>query len=178
MSTWMSEKEFRQSDAESAGVTINVAFLQEIKSDFEFRELLNRVYHRLSPDRIDSADGPDSAPVSPRKAAEMLSELRDELETYFALEEFYGYFHKSAIENPNVSQKATSLQREHESLFVQLSQIIERTEKIVYHEPGSESNLDNVALDLESFCIELAGHEQSEMDLMMRLCNEDFGVGD
>ncbi len=180
MSTWMSEKEFRQSDAESAGVTINVAFLQEIKSDFGFRDLLNRVYQRLSPEGLNSnhnSIGIESKAVSPRQAAEMLGELRDELETYFALEEFYGYFQKSEIENPNVSLKAMDLQSEHETLFIQLSQIVDRTEQIVYQEPGSES-LAEVAVELESFCIGLAQHEQSEMDLMMRLCNEDIGVGD
>jgi hypothetical protein len=172
----MSEKEFRQSGAEYAGVTINVAFLQEIKSDFGFRDLLNRTYQRLSPDNLSSGmSGPDS--VSARQAAEMLIELRDELKTYFALEEFYGYFQKSAIDNPSVSLQAMDLQDEHTKLFVQLGQIVERAEKIVYQEPGSES-LNEVALELESFCIDLASHEQSEMDLMMRLCNEDIGVGD
>jgi len=174
----MSETEFRQSGADSVGVTINVAFLQEIKSDFGFRDVLNQVYYQLNSDGQDFSDDTESASMSPRQAAEMLIELRDELETYFALEEFYGYFHRSAIENPIVSQQAMHLQREHESLFLQLSQIIERTEKIVYQEPGSESTLDPIAADLESFCIEMAKHEQAEMDLMMRLCNEDIGVGD
>ena len=47
MSTWISETEFRQSGAAAAGITINVAFLQEIKTDYGFRELLNSVYHEI-----------------------------------------------------------------------------------------------------------------------------------
>ena len=171
MSTWLSEKEFRQSGAESAGVTINVAFLQEIKSDFSFRSVLNEVYSKFRP-------APQSKKLSPRVAAELLGDLRDELETYFALEEFYGYFNKSAINNPCVNQKAVELQTEHEKLFVKLNQLIEKTQQIVYHESGPEITLDHVADGLEDFCIALARHEHAEMDLMMRLCNEDFGVGD
>ena len=64
MSTWLSEKEFRQSGAESAGVTINVAFLQEIKSDFSFRDVLNEVYRKFR------SPLPD-AELSPRMAADL-----------------------------------------------------------------------------------------------------------
>ena len=179
MSTWLSEKEFRQSGAESAGVTINVAFLQEIKSDFGFRDLLNTVYFQLKPGAARTiVDGDPEQRISPRVAAEMLGELRDGLETYFALEEFYGYFEQSAVQNPCVSQKALGLQSEHEALFLKLNQIVETVQQIVYHEAGPEITMDQVAEELESFCIQLAHHEQAEMDLMMRLCNEDFGVGD
>ena len=179
MSTWLSEKEFRQSGAESAGVTINVAFLQEIKSDFGFRDLLNDVYHQLKPDMPTAVfDDESGGRVSPRVAAEMLGELRDGLETYFALEEFYGYFQQAAVQNPCVSQKASDLQSEHETLFLKLNQIVELAQQIVYREAGPETTLDDVAEELESFCIQLAHHEQAEMDLMMRLCNEDLGVGD
>ena len=179
MSTWLSEKEFRQSGAESAGITINVAFLQEIKSDFGFRDLLNDVYHQLKPGSTRGAvDDESGEKVTPRVAAEMLSDLRDGLETYFALEEFYGYFQQAEVLNPCVSQKAFSLQSEHETLFLKLNQIVEIAQQIVYHEAGPETTLDQVAEELDSFCVELAEHEQAEMDLMMRLCNEDFGVGD
>lgn len=179
MSTWLSEKEFRQSGAESAGVTINVAFLQEIKSDFGFRDLLNDVYHQLKPgSRRRVFDDESGERISPRVAADLLGELRDGLETYFALEEFYGYFQQAAVQNPCVNQNASDLQSEHESLFLKLNEIVETALQIVYHEAGPETTLDQVAEDLESFCIELAHHEQAEMDLMMRLCNEDIGVGD
>lgn len=171
MSTWLSEKEFRQSGAESAGVTINVAFLQEIKTDFSFRSVLNEVYFKFRPVA-------ESEKLSPRVAAELLGDLRDELETYFALEEFYGYFNQSAVNNPCVNQKAIDLQSEHEKLFVQLNHLVEKTQQIVYHEIGPEVTLEQIADELEEFCVALADHEQSEMDLMMRLCNEDFGVGD
>ena len=121
MSVWMSESEFRQGGAEAVGVTINVAFLQEIKQDFEFRQMLSKVYHQLNQ--------PDGEKLSPRKASELLSDLRDELETYFALEEFYGYFDRSAETNPSVSQKASLLRSEHEQLYLQLDELVEHVLK-------------------------------------------------
>jgi hypothetical protein len=171
MSVWLSEKEFRQSGAASAGVTINVAFLQEIKTDFGFRDLLNQAYLKLKP------HDPEER-VSPHVAANLLSDLRDEMETYFALEEFYGYFGESAVNNPNVSKKAVELRSDHEKLFLRLSDLVETAQQIVYHEAGPEVCIEDVADGFEQLCMDLAEHEQAEMELMMRLCNEDIGVGD
>jgi iron-sulfur cluster repair protein YtfE (RIC family) len=164
----MSEQEFRQGGAEAIGVTINVAFLQEIKEDFEFRQLLNRVQEKMN-----SAELP-----KPREASEMLHELRDELETYFTLEECYGYFQQAAVSNPAVSIKAADLQSDHERLFLQFNAIVEMSEQIVYRECSDEITVANLSADLAAFCTKLTAHEQNEMELMMRMCNEDIGVGD
>jgi hypothetical protein len=168
MSLWMSEKEFRQSDAQSLGVTINVAFLQEIKQDSEFRQTLTEVHARIN--------APE--PVPPRTASELLGDLRDQLETYFALEEFYGYFKNSAESNPTVSQAASSLRQDHERLFLQFSDLVECSEQIVYRECSKEVTVKQLAEKLDEFCHALAKHEHDEMELMMRMCNEDIGVGD
>lgn len=168
MSVWMSEKEFRQGGAEAVGVTINVAFLQEIKEDFGFRRMLNEVYQKLNSEEK----------IQPRVASELLGDLRDELETYFALEEFYGYFEQSAAQNPAVSQRATTLRSDHEKLYLQFNEVVEKSEQIVYHECSEEFTVRDLAKELDQFCEALAEHEQSEMELMMRLVNEDIGVGD
>ncbi len=168
MSAWMSEQEFRQGGAEAVGVTINVAFLQEIKEEFEFRQLLNRVQQNMNSEQ----------PPKPREASEMLQGLRDELETYFTLEECYGYFQQAAVSNPSVSIKAADLQSQHERLFLQFNALVEMSEQIVYHECSSEISVANLASELDVFCKNLSDHEQNEMELMMRMCNEDIGVGD
>lgn len=171
MSLWLSEKDFDRESGEAAGVAINVAFLQEIKEDYSFRELLTKVYNRFNEKSLDNR-------VSPSDAAKLISDLRDELETYFALEEFYGYFSEAAISNPIVSQKANKLQDEHQTLFLGLSEILESAEKMVYRESGPEVTIECLADLLEQFCLDLARHEEQEMELMMRLCNEEIGVGD
>ena len=183
MSIWFSETEFRQSGVLSLGVhmdvdheaaladqsmTLNVAFMTEIKEDFDFRETLNNVYYRLN----------DEPSISARDAAKELAALRDQLETYFAMEEFYGYFQQSAISNPGVSHQADVLRSDHESLFLQLSELVDLAEQIVYRECSKQITIRDLAIQLDSFCQALADHEQDEMVLMMRLHNEEFGVGD
>ncbi len=168
MSTWMSEKEFRQAGAEEIGVTINVPFLKEIKQDSEFRQLLTAVYERLN-----ALPSP-----TPRTATEMLAGLRDQLETYFALEEFYGYARNALETNPTLSRQAATLKAEHRELFLQFHKIVETSEQIVYHECSAKVTVKQLAEQLDSFCLALANHEQREMDLMMRKCNQDTGVGD
>jgi hypothetical protein len=168
MSVWMSEKDFRAGGAEAMGVTINVPFLQEIKQDSEFRQTLTSVYHQLN----------SEIPTTPRVAAELLSELRDQLETYLTLEEFYGYFRNSAVTNPSVSRKATELKSDHEQLFLQFNQIVETSEQIVYHECSPTTTVKQLAEQLDVFCQTFAEHEDQEMALMMQMCNQDIGVGD
>jgi len=168
---WLSEQEYRLSGAEATGFTFNVAFLLEIKSDFGFRDLLKQVRSQLCP-------APAVELVSPREAAELLSDLRDELETYFALEEFYGYFKHANIENPPVSKKASRLKGEHETLYLDLSQVIEMAQQLVYQECGSEVTVKSIGEAFERFHVSFMRHEEAEMNLVMALCNEDFGVGD
>ena len=168
---WMTEQEYRQSGAEATGVTINVAFLMEIKSDFGFRELLNETHRQLQPTS-------PTQKVPARRAADWLSDLRDELETYFALEEFYGYFDDAATHNPRVGVDACKLRSEHEALYLELSDLVECAQQIVYRECGPELTVASLTEKFDLFCQHLADHEQAEMELMMQLCNEDIGVGD
>lgn len=183
MSIWFSETEFRRSGVLSLGVhmdvdgeaaiaeqrvTMNVAFMNEIKQDFDFRETLNAVCHRLN----------SQPEISARDAAKELATLRDQLETYFAMEEFYGYFQQAATTNPRVNLQADVLRSDHESLFLQLNELVDLAEQIVYRECSKKITIRDLAEKLDSFCQTLAEHEQDEMELMMRLHNEDFGVGD
>jgi hypothetical protein len=167
MSVWLSETEFRQSDAAASGVTLNVAFLREIKEDhFSVREQANQIFLRFKQG------------MTPREAVDWLSSYRDTLETYFALEKCYGYFNNAQITNPVISKRATELQDEHEVLFSDINQLIELTEQIVYRECGPELTLAEISDLFECFASRFEIHEQHEMELMLRLCNEEFGVGD
>ncbi len=168
MTTWLTEKEYRQSGAISVGMTINVAFLEEIKSDFDFRSTLNKVYQQVN-------QRPDATPP---EIVRWLNELRDQLETYFALEEFYGYFEQDEVTNIRVSKKVAKKTEEHETLFLQLSAVIDVAEQIVYHECSSDLTITEVRRMFDRFCEALADHEQDEMELIMQMFNEDVGVGD
>ena len=168
MTTWLTEKEYRQSGAIAVGMTINVAFLEEIKTDFDFRSTLNKVYQQVN-------KRPDAPPP---EIVRWLNELRDQLETYFALEEFYGYFEQDEVTNIRVSKKVAKKTREHETLFLQLSAVIDVAEQIVYHECSNDLTIAEVRHLFDRFCEALADHEQDEMELIMEMFNEDVGVGD
>ena len=167
MSTWLTEKEFRQSGAEATGVTLNVAFFKEIKQDnLPVREQARKIGQMFN------------SGVSPKSALDILLDFQEELKTYFALEEFYGYFQNASIRNPTISTLATGLKAEHEDLFLQLAQIIDLNEQIVYQECSPTTSIVEVADLFETFTHSFESHEHQEMELMMRLCNEEFGVGD
>jgi hypothetical protein len=168
MSVWLTEREFRRSGAAACGVTINVPFLREIKQDnLPVRQQTQKLTRRLIDGKLNS-----------REAVELLSQYRDGLETYFSLEEFYGYFKNAAATHPTISMHARELSAEHESLFLQLNSLIDLAEQIVYHECDQRTTLKEVADSFADFADQFESHEQREMELMMRLCNEDFGVGD
>lgn len=167
MSTWLTEKEFLQSGAIATGITLNVAFLQEIKQEnVELRQLINSAAEKIA---LDSR-------ISPREVMELLCQVREELETYFALEEFYGYFKHAAVTNPTVSACAARLQSEHEQLYLSFNDIVELAEQIVYRE--TDAMMADLLDGLNQFRAQLDLHENCEMELMMRLCNEEIGVGD
>jgi hypothetical protein len=168
MSVWLTEKEYRQAGAQSAGLTLNVAFLRDIKQDN--RSILCQT------DALCQALS--SRTTTPRQAVDQLTRYRDAMETCFALEEFYGYFKNAAVSNPAVSKRANDLRHEHEQLFMNLNQIVDLAEQIMYHECSSETTLREVRDAFRHFASQLQAHEQSEMELMMRMCNEELGVGD
>ena len=168
MSVWLTEKEFRQSGAQSTGVTLNVAFLRDIKDDNP--SILSQTSHLCG----EFSEGR----VSPRQAVENLVQYRDALETYFALEEFYGYFKNAPVSNPVISTRANELRSEHERLFLILNRVVDLAEQIMYHECPSNTTLNEVSELFRNFAEQFQSHEQNEMELMMRLCNEELGVGD
>jgi hypothetical protein len=146
----------------------NPAFLQEIKEEsIHYSELLRSVAQALSVE----------ATIRPRMLAELLGRLRDELETYFALEEFYGYLPHNADAYPEISREAEHLKSQHAPLFVQLNTLVDQAERLVYHESPGRST-DEIIAGFFDFYAALREHEQREMELAMRFHNEEVGVGD
>ena len=169
MSTWLTESEFRQSGARATGVTINVAFLKDIKEDnIQFKEVLSRTAIELH----------DKESADPRTVVDVLVGLQDELETHFALEEFFGYFQNARLANPSIGRQAEAVRDEHQQLFLQLNKIVDLAEQVLYRENPHDSTMDLVIGKFDQFLDALENHESSETELMMRLCNEEIGVGD
>jgi hypothetical protein len=150
-------------------VTVNAAFLREIKDD-------NRRVHEL----LDQAGGLLAATpreVPPRRVVETLSELRDQLALHFSLEEAYGYFEDAVDVAPRLSERAAELRSQHAVMFVALCQIVDEAERWLYHEAQGEVRR-LVVQRFDKFRREFREHESREAELILDAWSSDVGVGD
>ena len=150
-------------------VTLNAAFLQEIKEDnHQLRELLQETTVMLS--------GPRRKRIPARQIVDQLWRLRDQLAMHFALEDAYGYFQDAILEAPRLSQQAERLHAEHDDLFLQVCELIEEAEKLLYGEPGPKQT--EIAVKFYQFHAQLQEHETRENELILEAFDDDIGVGD
>ena len=150
-------------------VTVNAAFLQEIKQVNEglWKLLGNarcKCSTKLTQDQL--------AEVIP-----LLQELRDQLALHFALEESYGYFEDPADVAPQLAHKASQLRDEHRDLYVDLSDLVEQAERMFYDEQR-DTLLLWLGPRFVSFDVRLKDHETRENELIMDAYDSDIGVGD
>jgi hypothetical protein len=103
-------------------VTVNAAFLQELKEDnVQLRGLLSRLSAwcvAMPPPRI-----------SRRRLASLLACLRDELAMHFSLEDAYGYFDRPATVTPHLAERACRLRAQHSELYEEIARIAEAAEE-------------------------------------------------
>lgn len=171
MATWLTECEVRESGAinrDLSGLTLNVAFLNDIKQGSKKPEELIRDIR---------ASLVENLAMDPAKLISQMHALRDELETYFTLEEFYGYFESAQLVQPSVSRNATSLQSQHEQIYLDICALIDVAEGVLYGETDLDDTLSILVPGFTAFTQTFLRHEQEEFDLMMQLCNQELGVG-
>ncbi len=151
-------------------VTINAAFLQEIKQDnVELKQLLREMSSHLMQRRPRMSD--------PRSLVELLVRLRDQLAIHFSLEEAFGYFENAIEVAPRLSERAEELRGEHALFFRDISNLCEQAEKLLYHETPNHG-LRQIAARFASFHDALDQHETRETELIMEAFDDDIGVGD
>jgi hypothetical protein len=150
-------------------VSINPAFLQEIKDDHhELRQLMHHTSATFARFR-DEIDAP--------RAAEMLGKLRDQLAMHFALEEAYGYFDDPISVAPHLNRRAEQLRSEHGGLFSEACELAETAEQLARHEKPAAVWL-RLADDYRRFSARFQDHESQESDLILEAFNDDIGTGD
>ncbi len=169
MSFWLTEREFR-SDRVAHQLTLNVAFLQEIKDDnVQLKSLVTQLKDTFSTNKV----------VPTRWMVDRLNELRDALETHFALEEFYGYFQPAHESQSKIGTQANRLQSQHETIYLEVCELVDLAESILYREaPPIKKSHAAIVNGFNRFVEHFRAHEQEEMELMMQLCNQEIGVGD
>lgn len=150
-------------------VTVNAAFLQEIKQvNQELWDLLREMRHRCQ------------RPIAPghcRLLIDRLCQLRDQLALHFSLEEAYGYFDDPLDVAPQLSRQAEHLRAEHKELYLDLCDLVERAERMFYDELYAALALW-IGPQFLDFDARLRSHEERENDLIYEAYDGDIGVGD
>lgn len=151
-------------------VSVNAAFLQEIKQD---NEELHRLLEQVN--RLCQFESPP--PESRQELADLLDKLRDQLALHFALEEAYGYFEDSIIGMPSLSKKADELRSQHAILFAQLCDVVDDGKMALdAHSPRYVCR--RISKPFLVFYHELVRHENQENELILEAFDLDVGVGD
>ena len=151
-------------------VTVNAAFLQEIKEDARvFRQLLTQTAVMLEPAHLPALDC--------KCLVDLLARLRDQLALHFTLEEAYGYFEDAIDAAPRLCEQAETLRNQHQTLFAEFCQLVELGEQLMYHEMA-EDGVEQVARKFHRFRAEMQLHESREHELILAAFNDDIGCGD
>jgi hypothetical protein len=150
-------------------VTVNAAFLQEIKEvNQELWTLLSELRHRCQ------------RPIAPgacRYLIDKLSQLRDQLALHFSLEEAYGYFDDPVDVAPQLSRQAERLRAEHKTLYLDLCDLVDRAERMFYDDQHAALALW-IGPEFLEFDARLCRHEACENELILDAYDGDIGVGD
>ncbi len=150
-------------------VTINAAFLQEIK---DVHQLLWETLASLR----ELSEQPDSSNGFLREFAKLLNNLRDQLALHFSLEEAYGYFDDPVDVAPHVSQRAETLRGQHQELYVCACELVERVERAYDGRKLADATL--LAGAYREFHRQIVEHEEAESELIQEAYASDLGVGD
>ena len=151
-------------------VTVNAAFLQEIKNDdLKLRRLLSQA--------VAISFGPGGKTPQPKRLAEVLRQLNDRLTVHFSLEETFGYFEDAVTVAPHLSRQAESLRAQHKTLLGQIRQIADDAGRLLDCDNVTEA-LWQTAMRFDAFHEQLLAHEAAENDLIFQAFHDDVGVTD
>lgn len=148
-------------------VTLNAAFLQEIKDDNRHLRDLRKAIRALISNRTLVAGH------LPRLLA-LLEEFRDQLAMHFSLEEAYGYFDDAVDVAPRLSEAVDRLRSQHSDLFGILVHLVGDAESLLRHQ-RSDEQLDEFIERVQDFDSALSDHELRESQLMMEAMDRDLG---
>ena len=151
---------------ETGTVTVNAAFLQELKEDNEKLRGLMAEFSAV-------CDLRPPLRLSHKRLASLLAQLRDELAMHFSLEEAFGYFDRPTAVAPHLSEQACRLRAEHATLYEDVARIAEAAEDarsrwIAQSEDEDEDDpvKQRIVRRCQSFWDRLQQHEAGENELM------------
>jgi len=151
-------------------VTINAAFLQEIKEvHVELWSAFEQIRGFGS-----RRDWTDSAC---RQLVSSLDSFRDLLSLCFTLEDAYGYFDDPVYVDARFGKRVSRLRAEHHTLRAEITRIGNHAERLMYNGRLHDS-IDAILARLAAFCDQLEEHEAREKDLISEAFTNEVGCGD
>lgn len=151
-------------------VTINAAFLQEIK------EVHEDLWKLLEDVRQVCSDAHNVRECG-RRVADLMGNLRDQLALHFALEEAYGYFEDPVRAAPHLSDAARVLRDEHEGLYATVRDLADDLEE-QFRAGKLGACAEDVVKRFGRYHDQLKRHEARENELILEAYDDDLGVGD
>lgn len=151
-------------------VTVNAAFLQEIKEvNAELWECIASLRQLCA------------APISMRSACAsllaQLEQIRDLLGLQFSLEGAYGYFESPADVQLSFCNRADALRTEHSALYQNFVDICDEADTLL--RAGRLAEMTTIVPILfDRFFHALESHERRECELIIESACTDLGVGD
>jgi hypothetical protein len=106
-----------------------------------------------------------------------LDHLVELIESYFSLEEAFGYFDDPVYVSACYSDRVNELRSEHGNLLLVLSHIRDHASRLLYNGRLSES-ADAILSRLRVFCDQLDQHEVRERELITEAFSSDIGCCD
>lgn len=150
------------------GLTVNAAFLKDIKDD-------NRDLKCLLDNIVPLMEYPQTATNHWQEVVDLLAALRDQLAMHFSLEEAYGYFDDAIGSAAQLSESAERLRGQHSPLF---EKIRELAEKAVEIHDDCPDKVTGFLADFQRFRQAFEQHEEEELKLILDALDDDLGVGD
>lgn len=155
-------------DSSSRRLTVNAAFLKDIKDDNrQLKDLLAKIDALVRPRQLAGNHWAD--------LVKLFGELRDQLAFHFSLEEAYGYFDSALDAEPRLSAYAEVLRNQHTGLFASVRDLADRALETPM---DRETQVDQLLANYAEFIKQFSKHEDDELRLILKACDDDLGVGD
>lgn len=156
------------SESTNRQLTVNAAFLKDIKDDN--REL------KLLMDQISPLVDPLPTALNHwSELVPLLADLRDQLAMHFALEEAYGYFDDALVTAPQLNVTAQCLRGQHAELF---AHIVKLADQAAETPVDAETRIAKLLKQFGQFRDAFQEHEEAELNLILTAMGDDLGVGD
>jgi iron-sulfur cluster repair protein YtfE (RIC family) len=156
------------SDTTTRRMTVNAAFLRDIKDDNrDLKILMDRICLL--------AQHPQTATNHWPELIELFSDLCDQLALHFSLEEAYGYFDDAVVSAPQLSETAESLRGQHPKLFVRIRELADKALEV---SADRAEHISRFLQRFEQFRLDFEKHEEDELKLILDALDNDIGVGD